>query len=136
MTGLMDRIMDYLAELVQKKPKLIWYSLLTDTTLTANYATYNTYGGRKISDYDVLLFIFGVDIGDMRGTAVVNKSNWGSGKIITNNILHGSTSSSASAFSVGGITVQYKNDTSFSAKYGGSGAIKHLQILGGIIQNQ
>lgn len=133
-TGLIDRVMDYLADQELKRQTITWYSLITGTTLTASDSTYNTYAGRKFSDYDVILFIFGVDDTDTRRTAIINQPFWSSGHQIAESILHGSASSSASAYSVGTIAVKYRNDTSITARYTGSGTIKRLQVLGGIIK--
>lgn len=136
MTGLFDRIMDWSADQAAKSPKIIWYSLITGATLTTSDATYNTYNGRKFSDYDVILFVFGVDDTDTRGTAIINQPFWTSGKQIVESILHGSAASSASSYSVGTISTKYQSDTSITARCTGSGVIKRLQVLGGKIENR
>ena len=133
MSGLLDRAMAYIADEIVKKDKIIWYSLLTGRNLTTADTQQNTYGGRKISDYDVLLFIFGVNDSDIRRTAMINTGFWISGRQIVESVLHGSSASSASSYNVGTITVSYKSDTAFMAKCGGSGTIKRLSILGGKI---
>lgn len=38
--------------------KITWYSLISQTTLTTDYATINTLNGRKIGDYEVLILQF------------------------------------------------------------------------------
>ena len=51
--------------------KCINYSLVTTSTLTGTETTFNTFNGRKFSDYDLYIFTFGESATYMRRTAIV-----------------------------------------------------------------
>ena len=106
------------------------YSLVTTDTLTGTETTFNTFSGRKFSDYDLYIFTFGDSATYMRRTAIVTKSQWISGASVSEGVLHGSGSSSASAYSYCGIVISYNNDTSVKGKVLGSESINKFSIIG------
>lgn len=106
------------------------YSLVTTSTLTGTETTFNTFSGRKFSDYDLYIFTFGESATYMRRTAIVTKSQWISGASVSEGVLHGSGSSSASAYSYCGMVISYNNDTSVKGKVLGSEAIDKFSIIG------
>ena len=106
------------------------YSLVTTSTLTGTEATFNTFSGRKFSDYDLYIFTFGESATYMRRTAIVTKSQWVSGASVSEGVLHGSGSSSASVYSYCGMVISYNNDTSVKGKVLGSEAIDKFSIIG------
>ena len=106
------------------------FSLVTTSTLTGTETTFNTFSGRKFSDYDLYIFTFGESVTYMRRTALVTKSQWVSGASVSEGVLHGSGSSSASAYSYCGMVISYNNDTSVKGKVLGSEAIDKFSIIG------
>ena len=110
--------------------KCITYSLVTTSTLTGTDTTFNTFGGRKFSDYDLYIFTFGDSATYMRRTAVVTKSQWVSGASVSEGVLHGSGSSSASAYSYCGMVISYNSDTSVKGRVLGSEAIDKFSVIG------
>lgn len=106
------------------------YSLVTTSTLTGTEATFNTFSGRKFSDYDLYIFTFGESATYMRRTAIVTKSQWVSGASVSEGVLHGSGSASASAYSYCGMVISYNSDTSVKGKVIGSEAIDKFSIIG------
>lgn len=116
------------SSLAQLKMKA--YTLINLETTSTTEATFNTYSSRKFSDYDLLSFQIMNANGDVRNTVVLPKSVWTSGWNIYLNCLHGSTASSASNYSVSGITVKYNNDTSVKAQATGAAVVKMLMVYG------
>ena len=110
--------------------KCINYSLVTTSTLTGTETTFNTFSGRKFSDYDLYIFTFGESATYMRRTAIVTKSQWVSGASVSEGVLHGSGSSSASAYSYCGMVISYNSDTSVKGRVLGSEAIDKFSIIG------
>ena len=106
------------------------YSLVTTSTLTGTETTFNTFSGRKFSDYDLYIFTFGESATYMRRTAIVTKSQWVSGASVSEGVLHGSGSASASAYSYCGMVISYNSDTSVKGKVLGSEAIDKFSIIG------
>lgn len=110
--------------------KCITYSLVTTSTLTGTDTTFNTFSGRKFSDYDLYIFTFGESATYMRRTAIVTKSQWVSGASVSEGVLHGSGSASASAYSYCGMVISYNSDTSVKGRVLGSEAIDKFSIIG------
>jgi len=110
--------------------KCITYSLVTLSTLTGTEATFNTFSSRKFSDYDLYIFTFGDSATYMRRTAIVTKSQWVSGASVSEGVLHGSGSSSASDYSYCGMVISYNSDTSVKGRVLGSEAINKFSVIG------
>ena len=106
------------------------YSIITLNTLTSTEQTFNTYGGRKFSDYDLYIFTFGSSDKNFRRTVVLTKSQWQSGANIDEGVLHGASTSTASSYDYCGIVVNYNTDTSIKAKVFGSGSINKFSVIG------
>ena len=106
------------------------YSIVTLDTLTSTEQTFNTYGGRKFSDYDLYIFAFGSSDKNFRRTVVLTKSQWQSGANIDEGVLHGASTSTASSYDYCGIVVNYNTDTSIKAKVFGSGSINKFAVIG------
>lgn len=112
---------------------LAYRSLLTITAITTTSTTYNTYGGRKFSDYDILIFILTSDGygNDYRETKVLPAGMFAqTGKKITTQVLHGAASGNAGDYGVSSMTVEYNSDTSIKATAGGRAIVNLLQIIG------
>lgn len=112
---------------------LVFRSLLTATAISTTLDTYNTYGGRKFSDYDMLAFIVSSDVysNDIRNTQVLPRVSFAeSGKRIIIQIIHGSVSGSAADYSVSAVEVDYNSDTSIKAIASGRALVNILQIVG------
>lgn len=110
--------------------KCITYSIITLDTLTSTEQTFNTFGGRKFSDYDLYIFTFGSSDKNFRRTVVLTKSQWQSGANIDEGVLHGASTSTASSYDYCGIVVNYNTDTSIKAKVFGSGSINKFSVIG------
>lgn len=110
--------------------KCATYSIITLDTLTSTEQTFNTYGGRKFSDYDLYIFAFGSSDKNFRRTVVLTKSQWQSGANIDEGVLHGANTSTASSYDYCGIVVNYNTDTSIKAKVFGSGSINKFSVIG------
>lgn len=106
------------------------YSIITSQQVSTTEATYNTYDSRKFSDYDLLIFAFTNGTDDIRETKVYPAIEWTTGKQIVFQTLHGSSASSASAYSVSGLVIKYNSDTSVKASGGGANTIKNFRIFG------
>lgn len=112
---------------------LAYRSLLTINAISTTSATYNTYGGRKFSDYDILVFILNSDVygNDYRETKVLPAGMFAqTGKKITMQVLHGAVSGNAGDYAVSSMTVEYNSDTSIKAIAGGRAIVNLLQIIG------
>lgn len=112
---------------------LAYRSLLTINAISTTSATYNTYGGRKFSDYDILVFILNSDVygNDYRETKVLPAGMFAqTGKKITMQVLHGGVSGNAGDYGVSSMTVEYNSDTSIKATAGGRAIVNLLQIIG------
>ena len=83
-------------------------SLLTKTTITSSYSTYNTYDGRKISDFKLIAI-------------VAYRGNWSMGSLIIpkQNFVNATGALIMSAWNGTSIEfdIKYNSDTSFQAKY-------------------
>lgn len=106
------------------------YSLVTTSTLTGTDTTFNTFSGRKFSDYDLYIFTFGESATYMRRTAIVTKSQWVSGATVSEGVLHGSGSSNPSDYSYCGIVISYNSDTSVKGRVLGSESINKFSVIG------
>lgn len=110
-------------------PTRRWYSVLTSTTLTTTDTVYNTFNGRKFSDYDVLIFTVGNTGDDIRNSIIIPTSIWVSNRRLVFTVFHGEGSVDKTNF-----TIAYNSDTSIKAYNGLSATIKILNIYGGKIE--
>ena len=110
--------------------KMTSNQVISFTTVTSTETQYNSYNSRKFSDYDYLVFTFLNGLNDIRDTKIVPRAEWTSGKQVVMNVLHGSSGSSASGFSVSGVVIKYNSDTSIKANYTGAGTIKDVIVYG------
>ena len=85
--------------------------------------SYNTYNGRKFSDYDLLIFNCEAGRYDIRRTTV--EYNWVSMSYVDEAIIHGANNSSIS-----NVVFQYDSDTSIKMRTGGSNGISLVDIVG------
>lgn len=108
-----------------RKPKLKAYSVITATVINATEATYSTYGGRKFSDYDLLVFNVGTSAIDIRGSLVLHTSDWFSGCTFHITSAHG-----ASLGNVSSVDATYASDTSIKMRTGGANAFNYVWCLG------
>ena len=115
---------------VKKGGKIITEAIVTATTLTTTSTDYNTYSSRKFSDYDLLVFKIGYGSDDCRKSVVIPQNNWYSGASIIDQIIHGSSVSTITAYEVSNFSITYKSDTSITAVVGGSGAMNKLRVYG------
>ena len=104
--------------------KLGIQSLLLKRNITGDSETVSTYDGRKISDYDLLIFILRYDLNDllMRDTMIVHQTAFGSVMLTAH---HGDGLRYLSA-----ITVAKTSDTSFTATKSGEKGLHSIEILG------
>lgn len=108
------------------KPQLKTQSILTATTITSTETSYNTYSGRKFSDYDFFVFYMGTSATDIRGTIFLHKSDFdSSGDTWTITAAHGETLQNRSA-----VTGKWNSDTSVKLKTAGSNAFDRVWCLG------
>ena len=119
--------------------KVQGHSLILGSTATTTSTVYNTYNGRKFSDYDIIVFLYGTSQNDIRDTRIMYQTMWSSGVTVRSFILHGSTSASASASQVSTTNVTYRDDTSVTASVGNSGLVNYftiigLRIVGGVVR--
>ena len=105
-----------------------FHSLIINSTVTNGNVT--TYGGRKISDYDILVFTSGNGTNDVRNTVLIPTGYFINGMTALMNTLHGSLGSSVSEFSVSGVTIKYINDTTVYIILGGSKALNCTSVYG------
>lgn len=90
----------------------------------------STYGGRKISDYDLLVFTSGFETNDVRNAVIIAKNYFVGGTSAIMSTLHGSTSSTISGYKVSGVTVKYVNDTTVNIALNGSKTINYTNVYG------
>ena len=100
------------------------YSLIISQTVTTTETTYNTYNGRKISDYRYLIFQIGVT-NSIRATDIVVRSTYVAQGTIIVSSPHGSGYSQISA-----VAFKYNSDTSFKIKTDGVGALNVVEVFG------
>ena len=99
-------------------------------TLTTTQTTYNTYSGRKFSDYGLLLITIGASTSDVRASLEIPSSVFISGDGISPmTVWIDCWSNSGNTFNH--VAVKYVSDTSFVAYLGTSGTVaKYLNIYG------
>ena len=96
------------------------------TTYPSTGGTYDTYNGRKFSDYAILIFIPGANGMDSRNSMSVNAGRFcgTNGKAIMS-ILHDQNLSAKSS-----VIVEYVSDTRFKVTFDGAKSITNLSIIG------
>lgn len=107
-------------------PTLRWYSIILGASLTTTDTVYNTFNGRKFSDYDVLIFTVGNTENDIRNSIILPTSIWATNRSLMFTVFHGEGSADKTNF-----TIAYNSDTSVKAYNGLSATIKTLNIYGG-----
>jgi hypothetical protein len=92
------------------------FSLLTSQSITAarnEWQTFNTYSGRKISDYSLIVFCLKASSTDYRSVNILPKVSFDStSESIILTSLHGSTSEKIS-----NVQFRYVSDTQIEAKW-------------------
>ena len=104
------------------------HSLIIDSKV--ENGNVSTYGGRKISDYDLLVFTSGFETNDVRNAVIIAKNYFVGGTSAIMSTLHGSTSSTISGYKVSGVTVKYVNDTTVNIALNGSKTINYTNVYG------
>ena len=100
-------------------------SIINNVTV-ADGTTYNTYSGRKFSDYAVLIMIPGSANNNSRNCVVCNAGRFcQSGGQMIATVLHDSGISSKSS-----IAITYMSDTSYKVALDGAKVIKNLTVIG------
>ena len=102
---------------------IIKESLIIDQYITSTLTPYNTYNGRKFSDYDLLIFICKAGRFDIRRTNV--EHSWFGEKYIDEAITHGANNANIS-----NVVFNYDSDTSIKMRTGGSNGISLVDIVG------
>lgn len=112
------------------------FSLVLPQVISSSTSTVYTYNSRKFSDYDMISFHIGnfdynTKVFTVRSSCTLAKSPWvhGSRRLIMN-ALHGSITSSVSDYNIGGINIEYRDDTSVNVELTGSLVINALEIVG------
>lgn len=108
-----------------KHQEVTLHSVMTGSTISSTEATYNTYNGRKFSDYNLLIFVFGIGDTDFRGNIVINSGAWSTGRSFHFTGNHGSSLENRSS-----VDGTYVSDTSIKLKTGGSSAFTRVSCLG------
>lgn len=100
------------------------YSLLLGRNINGDSETVSTYNGRKISNYNLLIFILRYNLNDalMRDSMIVEQSSFG---IVTLAAHHGDGLRYLST-----MTVAKTSDTSFTVTKGGEKGLNSIEILG------
>ena len=103
------------------------YTLLS-TTITTASTNYTLISGRKLSDYDYLIFqqIDGISI---RSEILVYLEQFKTKRVILSS-LHGANSAGASEYSVSSTNVQYIDDTTVRCYLTGSAMLTTIEVLG------
>lgn len=99
------------------------------TTKTAE-GTYTTYDNRKFSDYSIVIVTLGYSGADIRASCITAMNEFTAGKNLLVQALHGSTSSSASAYSLSSANVLMVSDTSLKITLGGSKILNSVTVYG------
>ena len=103
-------------------------SLILGENATSSAVVYNTYNGRKFSDYSQLLFILYTSKTDkaiIRDSVIIPTGIWISGKTVQLIQLHG-----AQLGNISGVGIDYNSDTSVSAYTLGAGQLVGFEIQG------
>lgn len=101
-------------------------SLVTSATVATSGTTQlTTYGGRKFSDYDVIIFKTGTNSNEWRASQTLPSSLWKSGATVFLNSVHGASLENRS-----GVSISYSSDTEANASLTGSKAFTEVQIFG------
>lgn len=109
---------------------LVCESIVNNETITSSETTYNTFNGRKFSDYSVLIFIMKYTDTDMRASITIPQNMWKSGAMLPLKALHGSTASGASTYNVGGMTFIYNSDTKINMFTNGTNTFSVASVVG------
>lgn len=102
--------------------------MITAKNATSTNTQYDTYNGRKFSDYRLLLFMLynsSTDKSIIRTTVVVPTAYWESGKQVILTAHHGTALGNLS-----GVTITYNSDTSVKAVLTGAGLLTGFEIIG------
>lgn len=102
------------------------HSVLTNTVIDASERTYNTYNGRKFSDYDLIIFSIGAAQTDFRQQAIIPKSVFVSG--VAQIYVSANSGEGGNVFNQ--VSFQYASDTSVKIKTNSAGILRHTQIWG------
>ena len=106
--------------------KVIAYSLLIESAISTESVDYSTFNGRKISDYDFVQLIIGVNSTDFRATMIIPTSIFTS---TTDNNYYVSCNSGFTGETFHNVTFKYISDTSVNIKRT-LGTLSYAHIVG------
>lgn len=103
------------------------YSVVLKATATTTATDFNTYDGRKFSDFKILFFVLHDNAysASIRKCETIPSTLWTSGAYLYLIQNHGASLENRS-----GVTFQYKSDTSVTATLSGAGLLTGFEILG------
>lgn len=103
------------------------YSLIMDENVSSDGKTVTLYGGRKFSDYSLLIFLMKYSTGDIRGTAVISTNEFTK---TDNGGLYIITRHGASYENTSGLRLVYNSNTKVDVVPVGNKAFTVLYCLG------
>ena len=109
---------------------IIVESIVTNQTATTTETTFNTYNGRKFSDYKLFILRVKTSNTNFRDTRINGTSSYTSGFESVINTLHGSDSATITSYSVNSMVFKYGSDTSIKVKLQGSCSLSYFDVLG------
>ena len=105
----------------------VLYSLIMDENVGSGGKTVTLYGGRKLSDYTLLIFLMKYSAGDVRGTAVISTTEFTK---TTSDGLYIITRHGASFENTSGLRILYNTNTTMDVVPVGNKTFTIVYCLG------